>query len=254
MRAAAFARRLKNVARMIHREYSALVNRRVGAVLLIVVGSAACRTAGVESRPPVANGAPREPIESPPPIVQPGAPGQATQVIGAVKAADLSQVQFIGADIKFMQGMIGHHTQAVEMVALVPSRSSREDVRSLAHRIDLSQQDEIKMMQGWLQSRGQPVPAPGAMHVHGATLMPGMLTDEEMAKLADARGDEFDRLFLLGMIKHHSGALTMVQELFSSPGAGQEVEVFAFASDVESDQRMEIDRMGAMLNEVMRKR
>ena len=226
------------------------MNRRIVAVLLIVVGSAACRTAGVDSRPPVASGAPGE---SPPPIVQPGAPGQATQVIGAVKAADLSQVQFIGADIKFMQGMIGHHTQAVEMVALVPSRSSREDVRSLAHRIDLSQQDEIKMMQSWLQSRGQPVPAPGAMHVHGATLMPGMLTEEEMAKLAEAKGDDFDRLFLLGMIKHHSGALQMVQELFSSPGAGQEVEIFAFASDVESDQRMEIDRMGAMLNAVMHK-
>ncbi len=220
------------------------MTRRIVAVLLIAVGGAACRTAGNESHP---SGAP----DSPPPIVQPGAPGQATQVIGAVKAVDLSQVQFIGADIKFMQGMIGHHTQAVEMVALVPSRSSREDVRSLAHRIDLSQQDEIKMMQGWLQSRGQPVPAPGAMHVHGATLMPGMLTEEEMAKLADAKGDEFDRLFLLGMIKHHSGALTMVQELFSSPGAGQEVEIFAFASDVESDQRMEIDRMGAMLNAVM---
>jgi uncharacterized protein (DUF305 family) len=89
------------------------------------------------------------------------------------------------------------------------------------------------------------------MHVPGATLMQGMLTEEEMAKLADAKGDDFDRLFLLGMIKHHSGALQMVQELFSSPGAGQEVEMFAFASDVESDQRMEIDRMGAMLNAVM---
>ena len=220
------------------------VTRRIVAALLIVVGCASCRTAGVESRPPV---------ESPPPIVQPGAPGQSTQVIGAAKAIDLSQVQFIGADIKFMQGMIGHHTQAVEMVALVPSRSSREDVRSLAHRIDLSQQDEIKMMQAWLQSRGQPVPAPGAMHVHGATLMPGMLTEEEMAKLAEAKGDEFDRLFLLGMIKHHSGALVMVADLFSSPGAGQEVEIFAFASDVESDQRMEIDRMGGMLNAVMHK-
>ena len=97
------------------------------------------------------------------------------------------------------------------------------------------------------------MPAPGAMHMHGATLMPGMLTEEEMAHLADAKGDEFDRLFLLGMIKHHSGALQMVQELFSSPGAGQEVEIFAFASDVETDQRMEIDRMGAMLNAVMHK-
>ena len=150
----------------------------------------------------------------------PGAPGEATRVIASDKAVDLSQVQFIGADIKFMQGMIGHHTQAVEMVALVPSRSGREDVRSLAHRIDLSQQDEIKMMQSWLQSRGQPVPAPGAMHVHGATLMPGMLTEEEMAKLAEAKGDDFDRLFLLGMIKHHSGALTMVARTVLQPRRG----------------------------------
>ena len=162
----------------------------------------------------------------------------------------MSQVQFIGADIKFMQGMIGHHTQAVEMAALVPSRSNHEDIRILAQRIDLSQKDEISMMQGWLRSRGQPIPAPGAMHMHGAMLMPGMLTAEEMAALAAASGDAFDRLFLLGMMKHHAGALTMVHELFSSPGAGQEVEVFAFASDVESDQQMEIDRMGAMLNAI----
>jgi uncharacterized protein (DUF305 family) len=220
---------------------------RAAAILLCAAAAASCRTAA-----PAAGAA--TVAEPKPPIVQPGAPGEPSQVITADKASDLSRVQYVGADIKFMQGMIGHHTQAVEMVALVPSRSNREDVRSLAHRIDLSQQDEIKMMQVWLQTRGQPVPAPGAMHVHGATLMPGMLTEEEMAKLADARGDDFDRLFLLGMIKHHSGALTMVQELFSSPGAGQEVETFAFASDVESDQRMEIDRMGAMLDEVMRKR
>jgi len=163
-------------------------------------------------------------------------------------------VQFIGADIKFMQGMIGHHTQAVEMAALVPSRTNHEDVRVLAQRIDLSQQDEIKMMESWLASRGQPVPAPGAMHLHGATLMPGMLTAEEMAALGAATGDAFDRLFLLGMMKHHSGALAMVRELFSSPGAGQEVEVFAFASDVENDQRMEIDRMGAMLSAMTKER
>ncbi len=207
-------------------------------IVLIVVGVASCRTAGVEPRPP---------------IVQPGAPGEPPRVINATKAVDLSQVQFIGADITFMQGMIGHHTQAVEMVALVPARTSREDMRMLALRIDLSQQDEIKMMQRWLEARGQTVPAPGAMHVHGATLMPGMLTAEEMAQLAEAHGAEFERRFLEGMIKHHSGALTMVEELFSSPGAGQEVEIFSFASDVDGDQRMEIDRMGAMLNAVMRK-
>src|SRR5262245_26016193 len=109
----------------------------------------------------------------------PGAPGQATQVISAEKATDLSHVQFVGADIKFMQGMIGHHGQSLEMVALVPTHSRSEDLKKLAQRIDVSQADEINMMQGWLQARGQQVPNPNAMHGHGATLMPGMLTPEE---------------------------------------------------------------------------
>jgi uncharacterized protein (DUF305 family) len=187
-----------------------------------------------------------------PRIVQPGAPGEDSHVISTEKATDLSQVQFIGADIKFMQGMIGHHAQAVEMVALVPSRTSSEDVKKLALRIDVSQQDEIKMMQRWLEVRGQRLPDAHTHQMAGATLMPGMLTPEEMTQLAKATGAEFDRLFLEGMIKHHAGALTMVQELFASPGAGQEVEIFAFASDVDADQRMEIDRMGAMLREIQK--
>jgi uncharacterized protein (DUF305 family) len=151
-----------------------------------------------------------------------------------------------------MQGMIGHHGQAIEMTALLASRTVREDMRKLAQRIEVSQADEINMMQRWLEARGQDVPGPHAMHMHGATLMPGMLTAEEMARLASAKGDEFDRLFLEGMIKHHAGALTMVQDLLSTPGAGQESEIFAFASDVEADQRMEIDRMGAMLKELQK--
>jgi uncharacterized protein (DUF305 family) len=213
--------------------------------LLAAVAGASCRTASPR----------KETVgrtDAPPLIVQPGAPGEASRVISAEKASDLSQVQYIGADIKFMQGMIGHHAQAVAMVALVPSRTSSEDLKKLALRIDLSQQDEIKMMQRWLEVRGQPIPA--GMHTHGATLMPGMLTDEEMQRLADASGAEFDRLFLEGMIKHHGGAIAMVNELFASPGAGQDVEIFAFASDVDADQRMEIDRMGAMLNAIPKER
>jgi uncharacterized protein (DUF305 family) len=105
-------------------------------------------------------------------------------------------------------------------------------------------------MQHWLSVRGQEVPGPHAMHMHGATLMPGMLTPDEMNRLAAAKGVEFDRLFLEGMIKHHGGALTMVQGLFGTPGAAQDSEIFAFASDVDADQRMEIDRMGAMLKEL----
>lgn len=148
-----------------------------------------------------------------------------------------------------MQGMISHHTQALEMTALLPSRTSRDDMRLLAMRIQVSQADEIAMMQRWLEVRGQEAPGPHAHHAEGAALMPGMLTAEEMGRLADARGAAFDRLFLELMTKHHQGALIMVKELFSNAGAGQESEIFAFASEVDADQRMEIDRMGAMLKE-----
>jgi uncharacterized protein (DUF305 family) len=164
----------------------------------------------------------------------------------------LSKVRFTPADVKFMQGMIGHHQQALEMVALIPERTSRDDMKMLGKRIELSQQDEIKMMQEWLKGRGQELPDPHAHHMHGATLMPGMLTMEEMAQLEAAKGVPFDRLFLEGMIKHHGGALIMVHELFGTPGAGQDGDIFAFASDVEADQQMEIDRMGALLRELQK--
>jgi uncharacterized protein (DUF305 family) len=184
-----------------------------------------------------------------PPLIQPGAPGEASRPISAKAATDQSRVQFTPADVRFMQGMIGHHAQAIEMTQLLATRTSSEDMKKLAMRIEVSQADEIKMMQHWLEARGQDVPGPHAMHMHGATLMPGMLTPDEMARLAAASGPEFDRLFLEGMIKHHGGALIMVKDLFSTPGAGQEAETFAFASDVDADQRMEIDRMTAMLKE-----
>lgn len=186
------------------------------------------------------------------PIIQPGAPGQENRNISAATSTDLSKVTFTAADVQFMQGMIGHHQQALEMVALLPARTSREDMKFLGKRIELSQQDEIQMMQEWLKARGQTLPDPHAHHQHGATLMPGMLTMEEMAKLEAAKGVEFDRLFLEGMIKHHGGALLMVKELFSTPGAGQDSDIFAFASDVEADQQMEIDRMGAVLRELQK--
>jgi uncharacterized protein (DUF305 family) len=148
-----------------------------------------------------------------------------------------------------MQGMIGHHSQALEMTALLRSRTTSEQMRRLALRIEVSQADEIKMMKSWLESRGVAAPDEHAQHMHGAMLMPGMLTADEMAKLAGSSGPAFDRLFLESMIKHHEGALVMVKELFSTAGAGQESEMFAFASDVDADQRMEINRMRAMLEE-----
>jgi len=185
-----------------------------------------------------------------PAIVQPGAPGEASRIITAGAASDLSKIRFTPADVTFMQGMIGHHAQAVEMVALMPTRNVSGDMRMMGQRIDASQTDEIKMMQRWLEVRGQRLPDPHAMHMHGAMLMPGMLTEEEMARLAEAKGTEFDRLFLEGMIRHHAGALTMVKDLFDTPGAGQDSDIFAFASDVDADQRIEMNRMGFMLTEL----
>jgi uncharacterized protein (DUF305 family) len=209
----------------------------LAVVLTTVVAGTACRSAGVE---PHAQ------------ILQPGAPGESSRVIGVATAVDLSKVAHTAADVRFMQGMIGHHAQAVEMVALVPKRSARNDMRMLALRIDVSQADEITMMRSWLELRGQTPPDPHAHHAPGAALMPGMLSAEEMSRLVEAKGVEFDRLFLEGMIKHHEGALTMVQELFASPGAGQDSEIFAFATDVDADQRMEIDRMSALLQELQK--
>jgi uncharacterized protein (DUF305 family) len=228
-----------SVQRLTSSRYPAVV-----LLMLIATPSAGCRTAGAGQAAPVP--------PSNPPIIQPGAPGESGRVVTAEKAADLSKVQHTPADVRFMQGMIGHHAQAVEMVALLPGRTSNEDLHKLALRIEVSQADEIKMMQDWLLARGQKLPDPHAHHAPGAPLMPGMLTAEEMGRLAAAKGREFDRLFLEYMIKHHDGALIMVQELFSKPGAGQEADIFAFASDVDADQRMEIDRMGAMLKELQK--
>jgi uncharacterized protein (DUF305 family) len=212
-----------------------VLTRRLGAACLVAAATAGagCRT--------ITNG-------RAPQILQPGVPGSATHVIAAERAVDPSSVRPSAADVTFMQGMIGHHAQAVEMVALIEARTTREDMRTLGLRIEVSQSDEIRMMQHWLEAHGQPLPGPHAHHGPGAPLMPGMLTPEEMAQLAEARGPAFDRLFLTGMIKHHEGALTMVKALFATAGAGQEAEIFAFASDVDADQRMEIDRMRAMLD------
>jgi uncharacterized protein (DUF305 family) len=160
------------------------------------------------------------------------------------------------ADVRFMQGMIVHHAQAVEMTALVPARSARADVRRLAARIAVSQEDEMAQMRQWLENRDEAVPevpgpdGPHAQHGHHGDaheLMPGMLDAAAMARLRAATGAEFDRLFLEGMIRHHEGALIMVAELLATDGAAQEPEIFQFASHVESDQRIEIERMRRLL-------
>jgi uncharacterized protein (DUF305 family) len=153
-----------------------------------------------------------------------------------------------------MAGMIPHHAQAVIMAGWAPSHGARKDVAILCERIVVEQRDEIAMMQGWLRDRGQTVPdATSTRHkmkmngIEHEMLMPGMMSDEEMAALDAARGPEFDRLFLIGMIKHHQGAIDMVDVLFKAYGAAQDETVFKFASDVYADQSIEIDRMQGML-------
>ena len=182
-----------------------------------------------------------------PPIVQPGAPGEPSRLISSAEASDLAGIGFTDADVKFMQGMIAHHAQATEMTELLATRSNSDGMRRLAQRIEISQEDEIAMMQGWLRGRGQTVPAPDSHQAPGWEPMPGMLTAEEMDQLEQARAGEFDRLFLQLMITHHRGALAMVDTLLSQRGAAQDSQLFAFTSDITSDQSMEIDRMDGML-------
>jgi uncharacterized protein (DUF305 family) len=168
----------------------------------------------------------------------------------------LGRLPYADADVDFMAGMIPHHAQAVIMAGWAPSHGARKDVAILCERIVVEQRDEIAMMQGWLRDRGQTVPdATSTRHkmkmngVEHEMLMPGMLTDEEMAALDRARGPEFDRLFLLGMIKHHQGAVGMVDVLLKSYGAAQDETIFKFANDVQADQSIEIDRMEKMLED-----
>jgi uncharacterized protein (DUF305 family) len=164
--------------------------------------------------------------------------------------------RYTQADVEFMQHMIGHHAQALVMTGLVPARTTSESMRQLAQRIEVSQRDEIALMRHWLEARGQAAPNPGSTHEHhepmdhaaAGMLMPGMLTSAQLAQLEAAQGAEFDRMFLEFMIRHHEGALTMVASLFATPGAGQEAEVFRFASDVDTDQRAEIARMRTLLS------
>lgn len=194
-----------------------------------------------------ATGVQPPPPEGPPPVVQPGAPGEPSRVISPETSITSASLPHTEADTKFMQGMIAHHLQAIEMAELVYRNSESEDMKMLARRIEVSQRDEIQMMKDWLAARGEAVPSEHAHHAGDHALMPGMLTAAEMERLAGAKGREFDRLFLEGMIKHHMGALTMVRELFATAGAGQDAEIFAFASDVDADQAMEIERMAVML-------
>jgi uncharacterized protein (DUF305 family) len=174
-------------------------------------------------------------------------------VVAGVQARTVDRA-FTDADVHFMSGMIPHHAQAVLIAGWAESHGARDDVKILCQRIVVAQRDEIALMQNWLRDRSKPVPAANATHLkmnmngmEHDMLMPGMLNADELAQLDRARGPEFDRLFLQAMIRHHTGAISMVDELFGSRGAGQDEVVFRFASDVYADQTTEIERMQKML-------
>src|SRR5215813_11140010 len=194
----------------------------------------------------------QQPDPKAPVVVQPGAPGQPTKKLPPSTRASLPPAS--PKDVEFMQGMIMHHAQAVEMTALIESRTENKYLRLLGARISKSQSAEIEFMKRWLEARGEPTSMampemPGMDMSSHQMLMPGMLTAKQMDALKKANGGEFDRLFLTGMIQHHNGALIMVKDLFDTAGAGQDAELFNFATDVDSGQRAEIRIMQNMLAE-----
>jgi len=195
---------------------------------------------------------------SAPVIVQPGAPGAPSKTLPPgtkVPPPPMSQ-----ADVEFMQGMIMHHSQAVEMTALIPSHTQNKELALLGEKISRSQSDEMQFMKRWLFVRGaattmkMPKAMPGMpdmdMDGNPMPMMPGMLTPAQMAALRKARGKEFDRLFLTGMIQHHNGALIMVKQLNDTPGSGQDADLFQFAQDADNTQRAEIKIMQGMLSNI----
>ena len=243
-----------------------LHSRRASAVLCSML-LAASAPAGSVSNARAQQADPATPV-----VVQPGAPGKPSRTLPPSTRATLPQPS--QADVEFMQGMIMHHWQAVEMTALISSRTENKDLRSLGARISSSQSDEIKFMQRWLAARGEPVSMPMKEPMRGmgamsgmpdrnmsshtsrqpGALMPGMLTPEQMEALRKTKGAEFDHLFLTGMIQHHNGALTMVKDLFDTAGAGQDADVFNFATDADNTQRAEIRIMQRMLENLLEKR
>jgi uncharacterized protein (DUF305 family) len=212
----------------------------IAAGLVVLMATTACSRHATKSRPPIETSNQES-------IHQPTAEQQALEIYQP----------YSDADIEFMTGMIPHHAQAVIMAGWAPSHGARSDVAILCERIVVGQADEIRSMQQWLADRSLPVPDAQAtrmkMKMNGVEhdmLMPGMLTDEEMAELDQARGSEFNRLFLIGMIKHHQGAIDMVNDLFKAYGAAQDNTIYKFASDVFADQSIEIGVMHKMLESV----
>lgn len=219
--------------------------RTVVAALLAVGAGAACGSAGAQQTP-----------QTSPQPASPSAQHSDPAAIAQARA-DSARRPWTAADAQFMTHMIGHHAQAIIMANWAPTHDASPSIRVLAARIINAQQDEIATMQRWLRDRRQPVPdaVPGMKMVMDGVehvmLMPGMLTDAQMAELDRARGKDFDRLFLTYMIQHHRGATSMVTDLFGAYGAGQDETVFKFASDVNVDQTTEIERMQRMLADLV---
>ena len=191
-----------------------------------------------------------------PPIFNPGAPGEASRVISASEAVALSRTGHVEADVRFMQHMLVHHAQAVEMVELLKARGASETVRRLGERIAQSQAAEMAQMEEWLAGRGLPVTAADAHAGHhpaadrNTPLMPGMLSPAQMTALAAASGPAFDRLFLEGMIQHHQGALDMVEALLNDQDGAEDPMLSDFATSITADQSAEILRMQSILSEL----
>lgn len=208
---------------------------------MVVLSAAGALSAQTESTPA-------------PSIVQPGAPGTANKTLSKdIATASESPKPPSKADVDFMQGMIMHHNQAVEMTELLKTRTKDPAIKELGKKIDVSQTDEMRWMKQWLTDRGFPIDPMAGMDMKdmdmSMPMMPGMLTAAQMDVLRKASGPKFDHLFLTGMIQHHTGALQMVKELFASPGAGQDPQLFDFANDVDNTQQAEIDIMRHMLKE-----
>jgi uncharacterized protein (DUF305 family) len=184
------------------------------------------------------------------PVVQLGGPGETNRVLTEEEAGELSGPAYTEADVAFVHGMIAHHEQALAMTALVEARAERDDLDLLAERMDVSQRDEIAQLETWLSDRDEEATVDGSVHVAHDELMPGMLTTEEFAQLEAARGGEFDRLFLQYMIRHHEGAVAMVEQLLTGGDGGQESQMFQLAQHVGMDQQVEIARMKQVLAEL----
>ncbi len=182
-------------------------------------------------------------------VVQPGAPGQSARTLSPEDVARLSAPPHNAADVAFMSRMIPHHAQALELTALVAGRSGRTEIAQLAERIEISQKDEIALMQAWLADRREPLPSAHANHVGHGGLMPGMLDQSDLTRLAQAKGAAFDRLFLDFMIRHHQGAVAMVNELYQA-GGGIEPASDRLAREVNADQQIEIRRMQELLGKL----